>query len=77
MLSILMCHIVLGRSLMELKWLDDRFAFESRSTQVNKIGFSDVRRWESLYILCSMDTKTEVELFHRAGTVISVYLQHI
>lgn len=47
---------------MELKWLNDRFAFESTSTQMNKIGLSDVGRWASLYIFYSMDTKTEVEL---------------
>lgn len=65
-----MTHIVLGRSLLELKWLGDRFAFGSRSIQINNIRFSDVGKWESIYFIFHGDN--EVESSHRAGTVISV-----
>lgn len=60
---------------MERKWLEERFVFQSASTQLNKLGCSDIGRWERLYILYSMETKIE-EHSHRAGTVISIELQH-
>lgn len=40
---VILTPLSLGReSVMELKWLDDGFAFESGRTQMSKIGLSDI-----------------------------------
>lgn len=44
MFYINMTHSLGKKSMIELKWLPYRFAFESESTQMNKIGLSDIGR---------------------------------